>query len=98
MAIPMGISCRRPSKQTRMGKRTTTVPWSLSPRQTRKGTARNGQEYISPLLVLTGEAYAKMPFQMLLEKLEDAIRSGPRVVIEYFDAEGHTHIFREDRE
>ncbi len=64
---------------------------------TRKGTAQNGQEYINPLLVLTGEAYAKMPFQTLLEKLEDAIRSGPRVVVEYFDAEGHTHIVREDK-
>jgi len=38
--------------------------------ETRKGTARHGQQYIAPLLVLTGEEYAKMPFQKLLEKLE----------------------------
>ena len=65
---------------------------------TRKGTARNGQEYIDPLLVLTGEEYAKMPFQMLLNKLEEAIRGGPRVVMEYYDREGDTHIFRDDEE
>lgn len=66
--------------------------------ETRKGTARSGQEYVDPLLVLTGEEYAKMPFQVLLDKLEEAIRSGPRVVIEYFDSEGPTHIIREDKE
>jgi hypothetical protein len=65
--------------------------------KTQKGTTRNGQEYIDPLLVLTGEEYTKMPFPMLLEKLEDAIRSGPRVVVEYIDSEGHTHIVRDDK-
>lgn len=65
--------------------------------ETQKGTARNGQEYIDPLLVLTGEEYAKMSFQTLLGKLEEAIRSGPRVVIEYYDSEGQTHIVRDDK-
>ena len=65
---------------------------------TRKGTARNGQEYVDPLLVLTGEEYAKMPFQTLLDKLEEAIRTGPRVVMEYYDSEGDTHIVRDDKE
>ena len=64
--------------------------------ETTKGTARNGQEYVNPLLVLTGEEYAKMPFQALLEKLEEAIRSGPRVVAEYLDSEGESHVFTED--
>jgi len=64
---------------------------------TRKGTARNGQEYVDPLFVLTGEEYAKMPFQTLLHKLEDAVRTGPRVVVEYYDAEGQTHIVRDDQ-
>ncbi len=63
-----------------------------------KGTARSGQEYVAPLLVLSGEQYAKMPFQTLYDKLEEAIRRGPRVVAEYYDGEGHTHIFREDTE
>ena len=33
----------------------------------RKGTARSGQEYVNPLLVLSGEEYAKMPFASLPE-------------------------------
>ena len=65
--------------------------------ETKKGTSRSGQEYVNPLLVLTGEEYAKMPFQTLLGKLEEAIRSGPRVVAEYYDGKGHTHIIRDDR-
>ena len=65
--------------------------------RTRKGTARNGQEYIDPLLVLTGEEYAKMPFQTLLHKLEEAVRSGPRVVAKYYSSDGETHIVRDDQ-
>ena len=66
--------------------------------RTRKGTARNGQEYVDPLFVLTGEEYAKMPFGILLNKLEEAVRRGPKVVVEYYDAEGQTHIVRDDRD
>lgn len=65
---------------------------------TEKGTERNGQEYVDPLLVLTGEEYATVPFQVLLGKLEEAIRSGPRVVAEYVDSEGETHIIRDSEE
>jgi hypothetical protein len=66
--------------------------------ETRKGTARDGQEYVNPLLVLTGEEYAQMPFRTLLARLEEAVRSGPRVVAEYLDAEGETHIIRDEDE
>jgi len=66
--------------------------------ETRKGTERSGQEYVDPLLVLTGAEYATMPFQALLEKLQEAIRSGPRIVAEYLDSEGETHIFRDEDE
>ncbi len=64
--------------------------------ETRKGTAQNGQEYVAPLLVLTGEEYATMPFQTLLEKLKEAARSGPRVTMEYLDSEGESHVFTDD--
>ena len=64
--------------------------------ETRKGTARNGQEYVDPLLVLTGEVYAKMPFQILLDRLQEAVRSGPRVVGEILSPDGTTRTFRED--
>ena len=52
---------------------------------TKKGTPRSGQEYESPLLVLTGAEYAAMPFQDLHDRLCDALRgSKPRVVLELF--------------
>jgi len=41
---------------------------------TRKGTARAGQEYESPLLVVSGAEYAAMPFQDLHDRLCDALR------------------------
>jgi hypothetical protein len=41
---------------------------------TLKGTERSGQEYLSPLLVLTGEQYAEISFDELHNKLCDALR------------------------
>ena len=64
--------------------------------ETKKGTERSGQEYVDPLLVLTGEEYANMSFEELLHRLEEAIRSGPRVVAEFLDSEGQSHVFTED--
>jgi hypothetical protein len=63
---------------------------------TRKGTARSGQEYVDPLLVLTGEEYAKMPFQVLLNRLQEAVRSGPRVVGEFLAPDGTSRTFTDD--
>ena len=39
-----------------------------------KGTERSGQEYVSPLLLLTGEEYARLSFQELHERICDALR------------------------
>jgi hypothetical protein len=64
--------------------------------ETQKGTERSGQEYANPLLVLTGEEYAKMSFDELLRRLEEAIRSGPRVVAEFLDGDGQSHVVTED--
>jgi hypothetical protein len=64
--------------------------------ETKKGTERSGQEYDNPLLVLTGEEYAKMSFDELLHRLEEAIRTGPRVVAEFLDSEGKSHVVTED--
>jgi hypothetical protein len=64
--------------------------------ETKKGTGRSGQEYVNPLLVVTGKEYAKMSFDELLHRLEEAIRSGPRVVAEFLDSEGQSHVFTED--
>jgi hypothetical protein len=52
---------------------------------TKKGTARSGQEYESPLLVLTGTEYAAMPFQVLHDRLGTALRgTRPHLVLELF--------------
>lgn len=40
---------------------------------TKKGTARNGQEYVNPVLVLTGVEYESIPFADLLQRIEDAV-------------------------
>jgi hypothetical protein len=64
--------------------------------ETKKGTKRSGQEYVDPLLVLPGEEYGKMSFEELLHRIEEAIRSGPRVVAEFLDSDGHSHLVTED--
>ncbi len=52
---------------------------------TKKGTTRSGQEYESPLLVLSGADYAAIPFQVLHDRLCAALRATrPRLVAEVF--------------
>ena len=49
--------------------------------RTSKGTARSPQEYVRPLLMLTGQAYASMTFEALHARICDALRGDrPRVV------------------
>jgi hypothetical protein len=48
---------------------------------TMKGTKRAAQEYISPLLVLTGEEYAKITFADLHERICDILRGNRSPVI-----------------
>lgn len=40
---------------------------------TSKGTARNGQEYVNPLLVLTGEEYERIRWVDLLKRIQQAL-------------------------
>jgi hypothetical protein len=64
---------------------------------TPKGTDRSPQEYVQPLLVLTGEAYAHMTFDTLYTHIGNALRGGkPRVVAQYLTPEGHIRILFED--
>jgi len=37
-----------------------------------------------------------VPFQTLLDKLAEAVRSGPMVIMEYLDSDGETHMFTDD--
>lgn len=64
---------------------------------TRKGTPQNGQEYVDPLLTLSGQRYAKLPFQDLHESICDALRGHrPRVTLEIIGPEGDVEIHFED--
>ena len=63
----------------------------------KKGTSRSGQEYESPLLMLTGSEYAAMPFQVLHDNLCDALRGDrPRLVLEVLDGDGSATLMFED--
>jgi hypothetical protein len=42
---------------------------------TRKGTPRSGQEFVDPLLVLTGDEYSRMTFAELHRRICEALRS-----------------------
>jgi hypothetical protein len=66
-------------------------------RGTRKGTDRSGQEYVDPLLVLSGLAYAAMPFADLHEKICNALRGDhPRLVAEAWGHDGRVRLLFEN--
>lgn len=61
-----------------------------------KGTERNGQEYVNPLLVLTGEEYAGITFQELHVRLCDALRGNRNpVIMEILNPDGTRKIIRD---
>lgn len=63
----------------------------------KKGTARSGQEYESPLLVLAGAEYAAISFQVLHDRLCAALRgTKPRLVLEVFGPDATTTLVFED--
>lgn len=63
---------------------------------TRKGTQRSGQEYIDPLLVLSGEEYAATSFGDLHERICDALRGDrPRCVAELRTGDGRGRLLFE---
>jgi hypothetical protein len=63
----------------------------------KKGTTRSGQEYASPLLMLTGTEYAAMPFQVLHDQLCTALRgTRPRLALEVFGSDSSTTLVFED--
>jgi hypothetical protein len=65
--------------------------------ETRKGTERSPQEYVAPLVVLTGREYAEIRFDDLYRRLCDALRGDrPRVVMQYLAPDGRVRIIRED--
>ena len=64
-----------------------------------KGTERSGQDYASPLLVLTGEEYARITFEELHQRICDALRGNRSpVVAEVFLPDGTSKIIRGRKE
>ena len=60
-----------------------------------KGTARHPQEYASPLLVITGEEYAHLPFAELHRRICAALRANRSpVVAEVFLPDGTHRVIR----
>lgn len=65
--------------------------------ETKKGTARSGQEYVNPLLVLSGRDYASISFVDLHERICDALRGkGPRLLAQSFTQNGGVQIILSD--
>lgn len=42
--------------------------------ETHKGTPRNGQEYLHPLFILTGEEYERITWREMMERIGKAIQ------------------------
>lgn len=62
-----------------------------------KGTKRSQQEYVNPLLVLSGRAYASIPFVQLHERICDALRGKrPRVVAQSWTSGGGVQLILSD--
>jgi hypothetical protein len=63
---------------------------------TQKGTERSGQEYQSPLLVLTGEEYDRITFADLHERICSALRGNRApVVAQAFRPDGSIIVVRD---
>lgn len=64
---------------------------------TPKGTERSAQEYVSPLLILTGEEYASLSFGELHKRICNALRgSQSRCIAESWSPEGDVQLLFEN--
>jgi len=64
---------------------------------TPKGTARSHQEYVSPLLILSGEEYARMTFDKLYSRICEALRGEKsRIIAHVIKPDGSNRLLFED--
>lgn len=64
----------------------------------RDGTPKDGQRYVDPLLVLTGEEYQNSTFGELRTRICDALRgSRPEVLMEAWGPDGSVRLMMADR-
>ena len=65
--------------------------------ETDKGTDRSAQEYVKPLLVLSGRDYATMSFADLHERISDTLRgNGPGVDAQVWTPDGNIQLILSD--
>jgi hypothetical protein len=65
--------------------------------EAQKSTSRSPQEYVDPLLVLSGQAYASLSFVDLHTRICDALRgTGPQVVAQSFTADDEIQLILSD--
>ncbi len=63
----------------------------------RDGTPKDGQRYVDPLLVLTGEEYERTTFDELHGRICDALRGArPEVVMEAWGSDGSVRLMTRD--
>jgi len=63
----------------------------------RSGTEKIGQEYVNPLLVLTGQEYSAITFDALYHRICDALRgSRPKLVAEFLSGDGNSRLIYDD--
>jgi hypothetical protein len=63
----------------------------------RDGTEKVVQQYVNPLLVLSGNEYAAIPFDELHERICDALRgNGPRYIAEFCREDGSVRVMFAD--
>lgn len=66
-------------------------------RGTKKSTECSPQEYVNPLLILSGQDYASISFVELHDRICDALRGkGPRVVAQSFTGDGDVQLILSD--
>jgi hypothetical protein len=62
-----------------------------------RGAEKVGQEYVRPLLVLSGSEYSRMTFENLYERICDALRENlPRCVVQILEPNGRIRVVFED--
>ena len=65
--------------------------------ETQKGTARSAQEYVNPLLVLSGREHASISLVEIHERICDALRGkAPQVMAQSFTADDEIQLILSD--
>lgn len=94
---PTPVFCPRSARLVPKATTNRSALWSLSRKARPKGTARSAQEYVAPLLVLSGREYAAVSFGELHAMICDALLGHrPKLVAEAWNPDGRVRLLFED--